>query len=134
MDYPNRRRVKIWGRARLVEDDPALIDRLIEPGYAGRPERAILFTIEAWDVNCPQHITPRYSDDEILALVTPLNRRIAELEAEVGREEDAKKIVSEILSIDPDFSIKTYMAGLSYRDPAESARFEEGLRKAGLPE
>ena len=53
---------------------------------------------------------------------------------EVGREEDAKTSVSEILRIDPDFSIKKYMDGLSYRDPAESARFEDGLRKAGLPE
>ena len=53
---------------------------------------------------------------------------------EVGREEDAKTSVSEILRIDPDFSIKKYMGGLSYRDPAVSARFEDGLRKAGLPE
>ena len=53
---------------------------------------------------------------------------------ELGRQEDAKKPVSEILRLDPDFSIKTYMEGLSYRDPAGTARFEEGLRKAGLPE
>ena len=84
MDYPNRRRIKIWGRARIVEDDPELIEKLIEPGYAGKPERAILFTVEAWDVNCPQHITPRYTEDEILALESPLKQRIAELEAEVA--------------------------------------------------
>ena len=84
MDYPNRRRIKIWGRARVVEDDPELIEKLIEPGYAGKPERAILFTVEAWDVNCPQHITPRYSEDEILTLESPLKQRIAELEAEVA--------------------------------------------------
>ena len=84
MDYPNRRRIKIWGRARLVENDPALLERLLEPGYTGKPERAIVFTIEAWDVNCPQHITPRYSDDEILALIAPLKHRIAELEAELA--------------------------------------------------
>ena len=84
MDYPNRRRIKIWGRARLVENDPALLEKLLEPGYAGKPERAIVFTIEAWDVNCPQHITPRYSDDEILALIAPLKHRIAELEAELA--------------------------------------------------
>ncbi len=53
---------------------------------------------------------------------------------ELGREEDARSSVSEILRLDPDFSIKTYMRGLFYRDPAESARFEDGLRKAGLPE
>ena len=84
MDYPNRRRIKIWGKARLVEDDPALLETLLEPGYKGKPERAILFTLEAWDVNCPQHITPRFTDDEILALVSPLKARIAELEAEVS--------------------------------------------------
>ena len=87
MDYPNRRRIKIWGRARLVENDPVLLERLLEPGYKGKPERAIVFTIEAWDVNCPQHITPRYSDDEILALIAPLKHRIDELEAELaGRQ------------------------------------------------
>ena len=54
MDYANRRRVKIWGTARVVEDDPELIESLRDASYGpGRPERAILFTIEAWDVNCP---------------------------------------------------------------------------------
>lgn len=90
MDYPNRRRIKIWGRARVVEDDPALLEKLLEPGYRGKPERVILFTIEAWDVNCPQHIVPRYTDDEFLALVAPLKARIAELEAQLaGRQDDA---------------------------------------------
>ena len=84
MDYPNRRRIKIWGRARVMEDDPALLEKLLQPGYRGKPERAILFTIEAWDVNCPQHIAPRYTDDEILALIAPLKRRIAELETELA--------------------------------------------------
>ena len=82
MDYPNRRRIKIWGRARVVEDDPALLDRLADPAYGGRPEQAILFTIEAWDVNCPQHITPRYSAAEVDAFVAPLQARIAALESE----------------------------------------------------
>ena len=65
MDYPNRRRVKLWGRAEFVEDDPALLDRLADEDYEGRPERAFLFHLEAWDVNCPQHITPRYTVEEI---------------------------------------------------------------------
>ena len=91
MDYPNRRRIKIWGRARIVEDDPELFERLTEPGYKGNVERAILFTLDAWDVNCPQHITPRHSDDEILALVVPLKSRIAELEAEVAALRAGKK-------------------------------------------
>lgn len=65
MDYPNRKRIKIWGTARFVEDDPGLMQRLVHPDYPGRPERAIVFQVEAWDVNCPQHITPRYTTDEI---------------------------------------------------------------------
>ncbi len=80
MDYPNRRRIKIWGRARVVDDDPELLDRLADSAYDSRPERVIVFEIEAWDVNCPQHITPRYTEDEITAVVLPLRRRIAELE------------------------------------------------------
>ena len=85
MDYPNRRRVKIWGRARVVEDDPALLEALAVAAYpAGKPERAILFTIDAWDVNCPQHIVPRLSPDQVNEIVEPLRRRIAELEAELA--------------------------------------------------
>ena len=84
MDYPNRRRIKIWGRARIVEDDPALLDRLIMPGYGGTPERAILFTVEAWDVNCPQHIKPRYTEEDIEPERQRLRNRISELEAELN--------------------------------------------------
>ena len=85
MDYPNRRRVKIWGRARVVEDDPTLLDALAVDDYpAGRPERAILFTVEAWDVNCPQHIVPRLSPEQVDEVVEPLRQRIAELEAELA--------------------------------------------------
>ena len=59
IDYAGRQRVKLWGRAVAVEDDGALIARLADPGYGARVERAIVFTLEAWDANCPQHITPR---------------------------------------------------------------------------
>ncbi len=85
MDYANRRRVKVWGRARVVEDDPFLLDRLADPDYPGKPERAILFTIEAWDVNCPQHITPRFTEEDLAPGIGRLKARIAELEAEVAR-------------------------------------------------
>ncbi len=85
MDYPNRRRIKLWGRARVVEDDPELLERLLTPGYGAKPERAIVFEIEAWDVNCPQHITPRYSEDQIAPALAKLQARIDELEAEVKR-------------------------------------------------
>jgi predicted pyridoxine 5'-phosphate oxidase superfamily flavin-nucleotide-binding protein len=84
MDYPNRRRIKLWGRARVVEDDEALLARLADPAYKAKPERAIVFTIEAWDVNCPQHITPRFTEEQVNRIVTPLNHRIAALEAELA--------------------------------------------------
>ncbi len=84
MDYPNRRRIKIWGRARVVEDDAALLERLADPGYEGKPERALLFEIEAWDVNCPQHITPRFTEEQIRPAVAGLQARIVELETEVA--------------------------------------------------
>ena len=61
MDYPNRRRIKIGGRAQVVEDDDALLARVSAPGYDATPERVIVFHVEAWDANCPQHITPRYT-------------------------------------------------------------------------
>ena len=84
MDYPNRRRIKIWGRARYVEDDAELLARLVDEAYEAKPERAILFTIEAWDVNCPQHITQRFSFEEMAPAVDALKSRVAELEAEVA--------------------------------------------------
>ena len=68
MDYPNRKRIKIWGTARYVEDDQDVLVRLIDPEYAARPERAFVFTVDAWDVNCPQHITPRYTVEEFSAV------------------------------------------------------------------
>ncbi len=84
MDYPNRRRIKIWGRARVVEDDPALLEHLADHAYDGRPERAIIFDIAAWDMNCPQHITRRFDEDEAASLLAPLHDRIDDLEAEVA--------------------------------------------------
>ena len=83
MDYPNRRRIKIWGRARVVADDPELMARLADSDYEGVPKQAVVFEITAWDVNCPQHITPRYSEAEVGEIIAPLKQRIAELEAQV---------------------------------------------------
>jgi uncharacterized protein len=82
IDFAARRRIKVWGRARAVEDDPALLARLADPGYRVRPERAILFTVEAWDVNCSQHITARFSEEEIVGATVVMRERIAALEAE----------------------------------------------------
>jgi predicted pyridoxine 5'-phosphate oxidase superfamily flavin-nucleotide-binding protein len=87
MDYPHQRRLKILGRARIVEgaDDPALLARLALPGYDARVERALVITVEAFDWNCPQHITPRFTGPEVEGTVAPLRARLAELEAEVAR-------------------------------------------------
>ena len=83
MDYPNRRRIKIWGRARVVENDEALLKEVADEAYAASPERVIVIKVDAWDVNCPQHITPRFSEAELEPRVQGLHDRIAELEAEV---------------------------------------------------
>ena len=85
LDFAGRRRIKIWGRARVVEDDLALLARLADPDYRARPERAILFTVEAWDVNCSQHITARFTESEIAEAAALLRDRIAALEAENAR-------------------------------------------------
>src|SRR4051794_76988 len=85
LDFANRQRIKIWGRARVVENDPALMERLVDPGYRARPERTILFTIDAWDVNCSQHITERFTQDEVAIATAGLRERIAELETENAR-------------------------------------------------
>lgn len=82
MDYQHRRRVKIWGKARVIEDDPELIARLFPDGYRARPEAAILFTVEAWDTNCPQHIPQMLFAEDVAAAIEALNARIAALEAE----------------------------------------------------
>jgi predicted pyridoxine 5'-phosphate oxidase superfamily flavin-nucleotide-binding protein len=91
LDFANRQRIKIWGRARVVENDPALMERLVDPGYRARPERAILFAIEAWDMNCSQHITERYTQDDVAIAFTGLRERIAELEAENTRLRSAQQ-------------------------------------------
>jgi hypothetical protein len=87
MDYAQRRRLKIWGRARLVDthDDEALIGRLELPSYRARIERAVIITVEAFDWNCPQHITPRFTQAEVDALTDGLRQQIAQLQAELVR-------------------------------------------------
>jgi predicted pyridoxine 5'-phosphate oxidase superfamily flavin-nucleotide-binding protein len=82
LDFANRQRVKVWGRARVVEDDAGLLSRLVDPAYRAKPERAILFAIEAWDSNCSQHITERYTQTEVAMATSGLRERIAALEAE----------------------------------------------------
>jgi predicted pyridoxine 5'-phosphate oxidase superfamily flavin-nucleotide-binding protein len=84
MDYIDSRRVKLWGRARVMEDDAALIERLRTDYKPGRVERAILFEIEAWDMNCSQHIHKRFPQSIVAPLVQQLKGRIAELERRLG--------------------------------------------------
>ena len=85
MDYAHRRRVKIWGTARVVEDDAALTESLMPGGYRARPEQVILFTIEAWDTNCPQHIPQKFDAADVAEAIVVRDTRIAELEAELAR-------------------------------------------------
>ncbi|EKS34176.1 MULTISPECIES: pyridoxamine 5'-phosphate oxidase family protein [Afipia] len=85
IDYVNRRRIKIWGEARVVEDDPALIATLMPKDYKAKPEQAILFKITAWDSNCPQHIPMKFDAADVAAAIAERDARIAELEAEVAR-------------------------------------------------
>jgi uncharacterized protein len=85
LDPARRQRIKIWGRARMIENDPALIERLFDKGYKARPERAILFTIEAWDLNCCSHIVTHFTEAELEGAFAAVQAKIAELEAENTR-------------------------------------------------
>jgi hypothetical protein len=92
IDYAQRRRVKIWGTARVVEDDAELVATLMPTGYKARPEQAIVFTVEAWDENCPQHIPQRFEAADVAralaerdAVIAERDARIATLETELRR-------------------------------------------------
>src|SRR3954471_1982763 len=84
MDFAHRRRVKIWGEARVVDDDPALLKSLMPVGYKARPEQVILFRISAWDTNCPQPIPQKFDAADVAAALAARDARIAELEAELA--------------------------------------------------
>lgn len=99
MDYAHRRRVKIWGEARVVEDDPALMDALMPKGYRARPEQVIVFKIAAWDTNCPQHIPQKFDAADVAAAMAEASakieaqdKRIAELETELAKLKGEKAI------------------------------------------
>src|SRR5262249_22210846 len=79
IDYAHRRRIKIWGEARVVEEDEELIGRLMPRDYKARAEQVILFTVSAWDANCPQHIPQRFD----AAALAERDERIAALEAKI---------------------------------------------------
>ena len=87
MDYPNQSRLKVFAEIEVIDatNDPALIERLTMPDYQAKIERAMILHVEAYDWNCPQHITPRFTLEEIELGTKPLRNRIAELEAEIAR-------------------------------------------------
>jgi uncharacterized protein len=85
LDAARKQRIKLWGRARIVENDPTLVEKLFDAGYKAKAERAILFTIEAWDANCSSHIVARFTEAELEQAFTTVQARIAELEAENTR-------------------------------------------------
>jgi predicted pyridoxine 5'-phosphate oxidase superfamily flavin-nucleotide-binding protein len=91
IDYRHRRRIKVWGEARVVEDDPALLARLMPAGYKARPAQAIVFSVKAWDANCPQHIPQLIDAAEVTEALAVRDRRIAELQAELARERAAPR-------------------------------------------
>lgn len=90
IDYERSRRIKLWGTARMIDDDPELLDRLRDPEYPGLPERAVLFNVEAWDINCPQHIHKRYLKSQVEPIIDQLKARIEELETELARFRDVE--------------------------------------------
>ena len=85
MDYAHRRRVKIWGEARIIDDDPALLESLMPRGYRARPEQVILFKIAAWDTNCPQHIPQKFDAADVAQAISEAATKIAALEAEIAK-------------------------------------------------
>jgi predicted pyridoxine 5'-phosphate oxidase superfamily flavin-nucleotide-binding protein len=94
IDYARRRRVKIWGEARVVEGDAELTARLMPEGYRARPEQAILFTVLAWDANCARHIPLRFDAADVAAALTERDGRIEALEAEIEHWRKATTVLS----------------------------------------
>lgn len=85
IDYAQRSRIKIWGTAQVIEGDRSLVQHLMSANQKARPEQVIVFTVSAWDANCPQHIPRRLDEEEVRAALDERDRRIAELEATVER-------------------------------------------------
>jgi uncharacterized protein len=92
IDYEHRRRVKIWGDARVVENDPELMSKLMPRGYRARPEQVIVFTVGAWDTNCPQHIPQLLAATDVAAALAERDKRIEALEAEVRQLRGTAKV------------------------------------------
>ncbi len=84
MDYAHRRRIKIWGTARVMEESPAVVERLMPAHYAARPEQVLVFSVAAWDANCPQHIPQRFEAEDVARALAERDARITELEAQLA--------------------------------------------------
>lgn len=82
MDYATQTRIKVWGTAEVIEDDPDLLKQLTDFQYKGKPERVIRFHVEAWDANCRQHIPLKYSQEDVESILQPIKERLIALEAE----------------------------------------------------
>ena len=90
IDYAHRQRIKIWGEARVVEDDPQLVQSLMPEGYKARPEQAFVLTVSAWDSNCPQHIPQRFEAADVAAALAERDRRIEELTRQLRSRDSAR--------------------------------------------
>jgi predicted pyridoxine 5'-phosphate oxidase superfamily flavin-nucleotide-binding protein len=98
IDYAHRRRIKIWGEARVVEGNAALVAKLMPQGYKARPEQVILFTVSAWDSNCPQHIPQRFEAADVAAALAERDQRIAALEAEIKTLRETRAAAPSLVS------------------------------------
>jgi uncharacterized protein len=94
IDYAHRQRIKLWGEARVVEGDAELTARLMPEGYKARVEQVILFTVAAWDANCPQHIPQRFEAADFAAALADRDQRIEMLEREIERLRGSKAVTS----------------------------------------
>ena len=102
MDYPNRHRIKIWGTAKFVEDDPELLQRVVNADYKARPERVLCFHVKAWSPNCPQHIKQRFTVDEMAPKIEKLQQCIADLEeANASLRKQLGEAARELAARDP---------------------------------
>ncbi|HIE97628.1 MAG TPA: pyridoxamine 5'-phosphate oxidase [Fuerstia sp.] len=100
MDYPNRRRIKIRGTSEIVEGDDALLQQLTDDDYHGKAQRMVLFHMEAWDVNCPQHIIPRWTEEQYAPTVEQLKARVAVLERENQALRDQRDSRTEAVDVE----------------------------------
>lgn len=91
IDYAHRRRLKIWGTAKVINDDAALLAQLMPPDYAAKPEHAIIFHVEAWDRNCPQHIPQRFEAADVAAALAERDSKISALEAEIASLQSGRR-------------------------------------------